>query len=240
MMGDGGWHRFGHRLITDRVVMLHPRAPTPLVAMASLVPPAILARMVAVLSRSIRRRHPDLIHAFARLEPAVVHVELVDLPMRFAIAFGCGRMDLRLLRGTATAPPDATIRGGLDALIDLLEGRIDGDTLFFARKLQITGSTAVIVAVRNTLDREEISVRDEIAASFGPLQTPARGIARRVDLLAGHLAAAHARLHAHDAVPDSNVAELDALRAEVKAMGTRIAKLDVRQLRGAASNSAIS
>ncbi len=88
------------------------------------------------------------------------------------------------------------------ALIDLLEGRIDGDAMFFSREIEITGSTAVIVAVRNTLDREEIVITDEIAAMFGPLERPARRIALRVDTAIGRararIATIHARLHEAD------------------------------------------
>lgn len=237
-------HSFRHRLITDRVVMLQPRAPTPLAAILSLVPPPVLARLVAMLTRSMRRRHPQLISAFARLDPAVMHVELVDVPRRFVIAFGGGRMDLRMLRAADPLPANATIRGSLAALVDLLEGRIDGDTLFFTRQIEITGSTAVIVAVRNTLDREEIIMRDEIAALFGPLERPARRIARRVDRVAGRvrsqLAATHAQLHAMDVAPQHSAAEFDALREEVKALSARLARLDVRQMRAAATTAPTS
>jgi uncharacterized protein YceH (UPF0502 family) len=93
----------------------------------------------------------------------------------------------------------------------------------------------VIVAVRNTLDREEIVIRDEIASLFGPLERPARRIARRVDFAVGRararVAAMHGRLHEGDAHERDLAAEFEALRAEVKALKTRLAKLDVRQLR---------
>ena len=143
-------------------------------ATLSLIPSPVLARLTILLNRAMRRRHPKLVANFARLDPAVVHVFPNDLPHRFAIEFGGGKMDVRVLRDDAPKPPDAEIRGNLMALIDLLEGRIDGDAMFFSREIEITGSTAVIVAVRNTLDREEIVITDEIAAMFGPLERPAR------------------------------------------------------------------
>nr|WP_294512367.1 SCP2 sterol-binding domain-containing protein [uncultured Rhodopila sp.] len=205
-------------------------------ATLSLIPSPVLARLTVLLNRAMRRRHPRLVANFARLDPAVVHVFPSDLPHRFAIEFGGGKMDVRVLRETgAGAAPDAEIRGNLMALIDLLEGRIDGDAMFFSREIEITGSTAVIVAVRNTLDREEILISDEIAAIFGPLERPARRIALRVDTAISRararIAAIHARLHEADAPARDLSAETDALRAEVKALKTRLAKLDVRQTR---------
>jgi predicted lipid carrier protein YhbT len=216
----------------------------PLAAAAlSLIPGPVLARLTAALSRALRRRHPRLASNFARLDPAVVHVFPTDLPHRFAIEFGGGKMDVRVLPGAETRPPDAEIRGSLMALIDLLEGRIDGDAMFFSREIEITGSTAVIVAVRNTLDREEIVITDDIAALFGPLERPAMRVARRVDsALVGaraRIAAIHARLHEADGPARDLGAECDALRAEVKALKTRVAKFDVRQMRtdGAATGA---
>lgn len=239
MMRIGARHSFRRRLTMDCVVMIQPRAPTPLPAILSLVPPTVLARAVAMLSRSMRRRHPALIDAFARLDPAIVHVVIADPERRFAISFGDGRMDVRVVLAANPPPADATIRGSIDALIELLEGHIDGDTLFFSRKIEITGSTAVIVAMRNTLDREEINMRDEIAALFGPFEGPARRVARRLDhaasRLRSHLAAIHARYHEMEAPAEHSAAEFEALRNEVKALSARIAKLDVRQMRHAAT-----
>jgi hypothetical protein len=249
-------------------------------ATLSLIPGPVLARLTVLLTRAMRRRHPRLVANFARLDPAVVHVFPSDLPHRFAIEFGGGKMDVRVLpdsaardsnaraardsnaraardddaraardsnaraardsnaraaRGDGPQPPDAEIRGNLMALIDLLEGRIDGDAMFFSREIEITGSTAVIVAVRNTLDREEILITDEIAAMFGPLERPARRIAQRIDAAIGRARARietiHGRLHEAEGPSRDLGAEFDALRAEVKTLKTRLAKLDVRQMR---------
>jgi len=211
----------------------------PYEAALSLIPPPILSRLVTLLAHVMRRRHPRLVAAFARLEPAVVHVAPTGARHRFAIAFDAGGVDIRLLPAADRSQADATIHGKLAALIDLLEGRIDGDAMFFTRHIEITGATDVVVAVRNTLDREEIVMRDEIAALFGPLGRPARRMARRFEAVIGgtrtQVAAMHASLHAADAPPRDIGAECDALRAEVAALQTRLAKFDVRQLRADAA-----
>ena len=70
------------------------------------------------------------------------------------------------------APRDAYIKGNLDILLNLLEGRIDGDALFFTRGLVITGDTAAIVGLRNTLDREEIDFSRTSPACSGRSRSP--------------------------------------------------------------------
>src|SRR3954467_6781383 len=94
----------------------HPLASTAL----SMVPSPMLARMVMLLTRVMRRRHPRLVGNFSRLDHAIVHVEPTDLPHRFAIEFGAGKMDVRVLLDDDPPPPDARIRGSLAALIALL------------------------------------------------------------------------------------------------------------------------
>lgn len=202
-------------------------------AVLSLVPEPVLARMVGMLNRVLHRRHPTLVREFGRLNAAAVHVVLTDVPHRFQIRYGEGRMDVAVLTDPHPPPPGATLRGSLATMIDLLEGRIDGDALFFTRDLQVDGSTEVIVAVRNTLEREVIDLRDDIAAVFGPFERPARRIGGRLDCLGTWLrtqaAGFHRGLHAQNRPPHDLAAETDALRQEVRALRTRLAKLDVRQ-----------
>ena len=210
----------------------HPSAPVAAAAM-SVIPAPLLARLVSLMMRSMRRRHPKLFDNFGKLDPAVIHVEATDLPHRIAIDYGRGRMEVRVLLDERGPPPDAKVKASLMTLVDLLEGRIDGDSMFFTRGLEVTGSTTVIVAVRNTLDREEVDIRDEIAAAFGPFEKPARRIGRAIEhgvaRARARLVEFHAGLHAEQAGQRDLAAECDALRAEVKALKLRIAKLDVRQ-----------
>lgn len=220
--------------------MQAPSRPKSLIAAAlARVPGPALAAMVALLARRMRQRHPTLVKDFGQLDPAVLHIAPTDVRHRFALTYGDGRMDIAVAPARSRTPPDATIRASLESLIDMLEGRIDGDAIFFTRGIEITGSTAVIVAVRNTLDREEIRLKDDIAALFGPLERPARRSARLIESGFGRaragVAALHAALHRAEAPGRDLAAECDALRAEVKALKTRIAKLDVRQKRADAA-----
>ncbi|MCH8036113.1 MAG: SCP2 sterol-binding domain-containing protein [Proteobacteria bacterium] len=70
----------------------------------------------------------------------------------------------------------ATIRGSLLSLIDLLEGRVDGDALFFSRDLVIEGDTEAVLTLRNAIDGAGIDLVEIAASALGPFA----GLARRV------------------------------------------------------------
>lgn len=215
------------------------RPALPYEPIVSLLPGPILARIVARLVRLMYERHPKLFAAFGELEPAVIHVVPTGMPHRFVISFGAGQTAVRLHQRGDRAQPDAIIRGRLSVLIDLLEGRSDGDAMFFTRDLEIGGATNVIVAVRNTLEREEIDMRSEIAALFGPLQRPAEMIGRWSETamarVQANIVAMHSDLHAAEQPERDVAAECHALRDEVKALASRLSKLTVKQARADAA-----
>ncbi len=220
-----------------------PALPVPLArAVMRAMPPAALERALAVVLRRMKSRRPRLFRNLAALKPAVVHVEPSDLPHRFVLTIGGGEARLDLLDpAAATAKPAALIRGALGALINMLEGRIDGDTLFFSRDLLISGDTAVIVALRNTLDREAINLTDDALSFLGPLAGPAARVMEVMNRVGARtradLATFHDALHAAPTyAADRHLAdECARLRAELEAVKTSLAKQDARQRRSGAA-----
>jgi predicted lipid carrier protein YhbT len=203
--------------------------------MMQLMPPPLLNRGVALLLRRMGRNHPDLFENLAELGHTTIHIEPTDLPQRFRLSFGDGPLALRLAR-PADPPADATVKGTLESLLALLEGRIDSDALFFTRELSIVGDTSAVVALRNTLDRDTIDVLDEATSLLGPLRRVGRaavlGAERRAERLRDRLVAVVQRGVAPS--PDAGrdvAAECDTLRTEVATLKTRLAKLEARQRR---------
>lgn len=201
--------------------------------MMRFLPPPILDRGAALLMRKMGRNHPELFRNLAKLGHRTIHIEPTDLPHRFLLTFGDGPPRLSLARA-ANAPADATVKGTLEALLALLEGRIDSDTLFFTREIAITGDTSAVVALRNTLDRDTISLLDEATSLLGPLRRVGRRAALRWDRRAGLL---RDRLKAvvgtNAAQPEGRdvAAERDVLHAEIETLKSRLAKLEGRQRR---------
>lgn len=62
----------------------------------------------------------------------------------------------------------------------MVDGKIDGDALFFSRDLMVEGDTEAIVVLRNSLDDLDVNIFDEMASSWGPIATTGLSILRNL------------------------------------------------------------
>lgn len=76
-------------------------------------------------------------------------IEVTDLELRWVVAIGERRIEV-LGPDTET---ESTVRGSITDLLLLASRLEDADTLFFQRRLQLTGDTELGLAVRNLLDQ---------------------------------------------------------------------------------------
>lgn len=161
----------------------HPPPLSPVLLLGlplSLVPRRALDLVLADVMRLAARRHPRLLDRLAPLNGAHVLIEPSDLPVRFSLRFVPGTPILRI---ADEETPSAVVRGPLADLLALLEGRLDGDALFFARQLSVEGDTETIVTLRNALEGEEIDLMQlllERAGPFGALVRAGAGPVQRV------------------------------------------------------------
>ena len=213
--------------------MKQDHLPVPILRTAMLIMPAgLLQGMIDILLQSMRRRHPSLFRDLARLDSAIIRIEPADLPHQFVLKYGQGPATL-----TVTGPQDHSgdtrVRGKLGALLSLLEGQTDSDKLFFSREIEITGDTSVIVTLRNTLDREEINLLDDMAALCGPLAAPARVVAGFVGATAqrirSRLSGSYEDRRADLANARAPSHERDRPRAEARTLTARLAEFKARQ-----------
>ena len=203
---------------------------------ATVLPRALLGRLANGVVRGLGRTHPKLMANLAALEPAVVHITPLDLPYRFALRIGRSPVTLEVVDHGPNGA-DAGVAANAATLLELLDGRIDGDTLFFRRDLAICGKSSVIVGLRNVMDREQLCLADEIAALLGPLGAPARAFARHcdriLDRVGARVAAVHRSLHPPTSAVADAAAEIDRCRGDIAALAARLAKLEARQRRRA-------
>lgn len=97
-----------------------------------------------VLARAVRRLDPDLL---GLLRGRRLGIEVQDLGLAWVFAW-----DGRQLRA-CDAPAEATVRGSATDLLGLASRQEDADTLFFQRRLLLTGDVELGLTVRNLLDR---------------------------------------------------------------------------------------
>jgi len=104
-------------------------------------------------------------------------IDPVNLPFVFMLRPDPDDPLLRAARRGREPTHDAAIRGTFLTLLDMVDGRLDGDALFFSRALQVTGDTEAVVSLRNALDDAEGSLADDVAALHGP---PGRFVLQRM------------------------------------------------------------
>ncbi|MFQ5958423.1 MAG: SCP2 domain-containing protein [Alphaproteobacteria bacterium] len=158
---------------------LHPPPPLSPVLLAGFalrpLPPAMLRPFLAAAMTAIYRRHPDVFGRLKTLGDADFLIDPVDLPFNLLLRPGAAPPVLAPVGdGDDVGKPTAIICGPLLALIDLLEGRLDGDALFFSRDLVIEGDTEAVLTLRNAVDSGEIDVAEDLLSLLGPISAPAR------------------------------------------------------------------
>ena len=137
------------------------------------VPLLLLQPIFSRIALHVAQTRPEL---FARLGAHAGKrflIDPVDLPFVLVLTPRAELPQLTLHRRHAQPPFDACIAGTLANLLEMIDGSIDGDALFFSRALRVTGDTEAVVALRNALDDFEGSALESVISSFGPLSRPA-------------------------------------------------------------------
>ncbi|EME71138.1 putative lipid carrier protein [Paramagnetospirillum caucaseum] len=195
--------------------------------------PAALQPLFDAMLKVVRRRHPDILERMADYADKAVCIDPVDLP--FVILLEPNPEDPRLTVRRSIEPGEvaATIHGPLEMLIALAEGKVDGDALFFSRRLVIEGDTEVVVALRNAIDGAGIDLIEDMAQELGPLARPFRGLAGAVIGLVGRMREDFETLRAAIIAP--------AVKDSAN-QGARIAQLEgeLKQLRKAARRGGVA
>jgi predicted lipid carrier protein YhbT/chorismate mutase len=124
----------------------------------ALPPPARIAPLLRLLPRSWSRRALEVAMArvlevplregaFDFMHGRRLGVEVADLGLAWVIELHGGRLR------TTDAPAEASVRGSATDLLLLASRLEDADTLFFQRRLVVTGDTELGLTARNLLDR---------------------------------------------------------------------------------------
>ncbi|MEC4592336.1 MULTISPECIES: ubiquinone anaerobic biosynthesis accessory factor UbiT [Nitrospirillum] len=125
----------------------------------------VAARLSQMAFDRLRRRHEAVFQRLAVLGERAFLVDPSDLPVRFLLRPAGVRPGLwPIADGDAPPPAAATLRAPLAALLALLEGRVDGDSLFFSRQLMIEGDMEAVLILRNAVDGADIALERDLAA----------------------------------------------------------------------------
>jgi len=149
------------------------------------IPLGPLNLLLDKILKQMHQRHQDVFERMQTIENPTFLIVPDDLPFSFLLHVDANRPALRAVKNSAadTDKAAASIRGPLISLIALIEGKIDGDALFFTRELTFEGDTEAVLALRNAVDGAEINLArdaDRFFGSFAALARPAGRMAQRI------------------------------------------------------------
>lgn len=151
--------------------------PKPAQRLAALAPPPVAEYAAQWALGTVLDRHPGLIERLGEHALRCFAVQPTDFPFSFRVYPAERRIVVG--RRPPRIPADVTLSGPIVMLLALLEGKIDGDAVFFARKLQIAGDTEAILALRNALDDLELDLPSDLSARTGPMRPLAKWVCTR-------------------------------------------------------------
>ncbi len=134
-----------------------------------LLPLPLLQPILSLIGTSVARSQPDV---FERLGPhahKTFIIDPTDLPFVLVLRPKPEAPALSARRRADTPYSHARIAGSFLRLFQLVDGSLDGDALFFSRKLLVTGDTEAVVALRNALDDIDGGLVAAVTHAFGPL-----------------------------------------------------------------------
>ncbi|MFQ5534181.1 MAG: SCP2 domain-containing protein [Sphingomonadales bacterium] len=143
-------------------------------------PLALLQPVLDLAVTGITRRHDEMMERFDDVDFPTYLIDPVDLPVVFFLRPHPETPDLTILRSGDEVEVDARIAGPILVLLDLMEGRLDGDALFFSRQLRVTGDTEAVVALRNAIDSADIDLISDALSPLGPIGEPLSTLANGI------------------------------------------------------------
>lgn len=158
--------------------MSAPRLPALLTKATRLLPVQPLELAVSRLIVTVAQRHPGLFDRLGEHASKSIAVVPADLPVVFLLRPDSQSPTVEVHAADAEPTADARVSGPLLALVDLAEGRLDGDALFFSGDIRIEGDVEAVVALRNALDGEGLDLMREFVSPLGPFAAGAERVGK--------------------------------------------------------------
>ena len=135
----------------------------------------LLLPLQAILShivRGVAGRQPSLFERLGRHCASTYIIDPVNLPIVLRLQPDAKAPSLRAQWRRDGAKGDCRIAGTFLTLLALVDGRRNGDALFFSRDLTVEGDIDAVVTLRNALDDLDVTLVQDILGSAGPLRKP--------------------------------------------------------------------
>jgi predicted lipid carrier protein YhbT len=132
------------------------------------------------LAKKIASGSPEIFDRLEGHHHKWFRIEITNLPFVLHLMAAPSNPQLVAFRRRSAPPVAGVISGTFLTLLGMIDGRYDGDALFFTRDLHISGDTEAVVSLRNALDGSDKNVADEAAKFFGTPGQKFLNFARKV------------------------------------------------------------
>ena len=137
------------------------------------VPLPLIQPILGRIATKVAGSRPELFARLGTQSGKRFLIDPTDLPFVLVLIPDPEHPQLTAHRRSEKPAHDAAIAGTFFRLLDLIDGELDGDALFFTRDLRVEGDTEAVVTLRNALDDMEGSAMDSVLGALGPLSRPA-------------------------------------------------------------------
>jgi predicted lipid carrier protein YhbT len=122
--------------------------------------------------KNVAERNPRMFFRIGTHVNSVYIIDPTNLPFILRLIPNPDKPLLRAERRQEQQEYDARISGSFLTLLGLIDGRIDGDSVFFTRDLKVEGDTEAVVCLRNAIDDLDGSILDDVPTACGPFARP--------------------------------------------------------------------
>ncbi|WP_321576155.1 ubiquinone anaerobic biosynthesis accessory factor UbiT [Sneathiella sp. HT1-7] len=156
---------------TRSAALLPPFSPVLLTGFAMRpLPVKLMSRLLTIFLGRMERLYPEIASRLAPLGFCRFHIIPTDFSFSFLIILENGKATAKILsEGQAVSNTTASISGDICSFTKLLEGSVDGDSLFFTRRLVVEGDTEAVLTLRNAVDSVDLSLKHILTGFTGPL-----------------------------------------------------------------------
>ena len=202
------------------------------------LPIAALQPILTLAMNLMVKKYDDIFQRLQILNDPIFLIDPIDLPFIFILE-PCAATPKLIIKNKLPddIKPTAAIKGSISSLIELLEGRIDGDALFFSRDLTVEGNTEALLTLRNAVDGADINLMDDILSNLGIFKNPASKIHNKISnitkyaaddlqiLRAAVIAPVNKRLDIEIKKHNKLEAKITAMEKENKRLSNKIARI---------------
>ena len=196
------------------------------------LPQPVTAVSLGIILNLFFKRYPELQERLAELAGKLFHFEVEDLGQSFYMAVDdTGEVRIHTYADTV---PHVVMAGSTEAFLSLLFATTDPDSLFFSRRLKLSGETDTGLQFKNILDNVDIDWEKELAVVMGgPGARFAVALTEQAKKVGEHgREKAESRFEQWlDAENVPRRAKMIALQEQVTALSQRVERLDRRVLR---------